>query len=325
MTSKLTSEILDDETLAELIAFRRSRVEYCQKEGLPYQKALHDSMMLALEELQELRKTDSEPVAVIDKEGNPMTRDECNDDRIFAICCKVGTPLYTHPAPSIPATGYDNIKAIESAISALKTTIKDAKRFRYCLGALMNLDDEVAKLKASASVSAPSIPSAVTWCPKCNDTGLADSGGVQPWGEPILIECDCRTEPAPVVNYVPLGDSPYDVPHSMPSNLRELIAEEIGILFSDDDAQSVWDVCRRAAMLAASPQLPGSESATVPGKWIPVSERVPTKQDGSVFLTWNGQYIGKELFLMGSFQCLKPEIITHWMPLPAPPTEVKGE
>ena len=69
MTSKLTSEILDDETLAELIAFRRSRVEYCQKEGLPYQKALHDSMMLALEELQERRKVerDSEPVAYIDE------------------------------------------------------------------------------------------------------------------------------------------------------------------------------------------------------------------------------------------------------------------
>ncbi|MFX3000790.1 DUF551 domain-containing protein [Klebsiella pneumoniae] len=64
---------------------------------------------------------------------------------------------------------------------------------------------------------------------------------------------------------------------------------------------------------------------TVPGEWIPVSERVPTKQDGSVFLTWNGQYISKELFLMGSFQCLKPEIITHWMPLPAAPQEVRGE
>lgn len=79
------------------------------------------------------------------------------------------------------------------------------------------------------------------------------------------------------------------------------------------------------AMLAAAPRLPGSEPATVPGKWIPVSEQVPTKQDGSVFLTWNGQYIGKELFLMGSFQCLKPEIITHWMPLPAAPQEVKSE
>lgn len=27
--------------------------------------------------------------------------------------------------------------------------------------------------------------------------------------------------------------------------------------------------------LAAAPQLPGSEPATVPGKWIPVSERLP--------------------------------------------------
>ncbi|EMN5578642.1 DUF551 domain-containing protein [Klebsiella pneumoniae] len=88
-------------------------------------------------------------------------------------------------------------------------------------------------------------------------------------------------------------------------------------------AESAWKAGRRAAMLAAGPQSPGSEPATVPGKWIPVSERVPTKQDGSVFLTWNGQYIGKELFLMGSFQCLKPEIITHWMQLPAAPQEVK--
>ena len=31
-------------------------------------------------------------------------------------------------------------------------------------------------------------------CQKCNNTGMADSGGVQPWGEPILIECDCVME-----------------------------------------------------------------------------------------------------------------------------------
>lgn len=34
-------------------------------------------------------------------------------------------------------------------------------------------------------------------------------------------------------------------------------------------------VNRCAAMLAAAPQLPGSEPATVPGKWIPVSEQKP--------------------------------------------------
>lgn len=66
-------------------------------------------------------------------------------------------------------------------------------------------------------------------------------------GEPRM---HIKEQPAPVVGYVPLGDSPYDIPYSMPSNLRELIAEEIGILFSDDDAQSVWNLCRRAAMLS---------------------------------------------------------------------------
>ena len=102
---------------------------------------------------------------------------------------------------------------------------------------------------------------------------------------------------------------------------RRGIADCLG----DAEEALIEVVNRLAAMLAAAPQSPGSEPATVPGKWIPVSERVPTKQDGSVFLTWNGQYIGKELFLMGSFQCLKPEIITHWMQLPAAPQEVKSE
>lgn len=29
-------------------------------------------------------------------------------------------------------------------------------------------------------------------CQECSGTGLADSGGVQPWGEQILISCDCE-------------------------------------------------------------------------------------------------------------------------------------
>lgn len=33
-------------------------------------------------------------------------------------------------------------------------------------------------------------------CVKCGGTGEADSGGVHPWGEPILIPCDCETEKA---------------------------------------------------------------------------------------------------------------------------------
>ena len=112
MTSKLTSEILDDETLAELIAFRRSRVEYCQKEGLPYQKALHDSMMLALEELQERRKAerDSNPVGWTDEaELRDVEKDGCgylfkaNPITLHADPRRV-TLLYRHaqPAPVVP-------------------------------------------------------------------------------------------------------------------------------------------------------------------------------------------------------------------------------
>ncbi|UKM53847.1 hypothetical protein VL2_gp034 [Pseudomonas phage vB_PaeM_VL12] len=33
-----------------------------------------------------------------------------------------------------------------------------------------------------------------TACPKCGGSGHADSGGVQSWGEPISIPCDCLTE-----------------------------------------------------------------------------------------------------------------------------------
>ncbi|WP_313897513.1 DUF551 domain-containing protein [Klebsiella pneumoniae] len=75
------------------------------------------------------------------------------------------------------------------------------------------------------------------------------------------------------------------------------------------------------AMLAAAPQLPGSEPATVPGKWIPVSEHLP-KEKG-VYQVWNGKYVDNVPFWFGSFQSLHSELITHWMPLPAAPQEVK--
>uniref|UniRef100_UPI00374F85B9 hypothetical protein n=1 Tax=Klebsiella quasipneumoniae TaxID=1463165 RepID=UPI00374F85B9 len=41
-----------------------------------------------------------------------------------------------------------------------------------------------------------------------------------------------------------------------------------------DAMREAFDACR-AAMLAAAPQSPGSEPATMPGKWIPVSEQKP--------------------------------------------------
>lgn len=45
-------------------------------------------------------------------------------------------------------------------------------------------------------------------CQKCGDTGMADSGGTQPWGEQILIECDCATAQ-------PVSDGWVSVPRSL--------------------------------------------------------------------------------------------------------------
>lgn len=33
-----------------------------------------------------------------------------------------------------------------------------------------------------------------TACPDCDGAGMRDSGGVQPWGEPIHVPCDCGSE-----------------------------------------------------------------------------------------------------------------------------------
>ncbi len=108
-----------------------------------------------------------------------------------------------------------------------------------------------------------------------------------------------------------------------------------GAIFGEDGA------CR-AAMLAASPQSPGSEPATVPGKWIPVSERMP--EDDDFVYIWPRPDFGVELHI-GQY-CERnhkgggwyaqvyeqnygiewhPITVTHWMPLPAGPQGVKGE
>lgn len=91
-----------------------------------------------------------------------------------------------------------------------------------------------------------------------------------------------------------------------------------------------WNACR-AAMLAAAQQSPGSEPATVPGKWIPVSERMPVEFEAVIAFDGDQVYgeamysSGDGFTIDGYDPCDRVQLqsVTHWMPLPAGPQEVK--
>lgn len=159
-------------------------------------------------------------------------------------------------------------------------------------------------------------------------------------GEPRL---HIKEQPAPVVQCpFPCG---WDNLNKLAIQDAELVARGLveGELTTEAHRQAaisnnyrllkVISSCR-AAMLAAAPQLPGSEPATVPGKWIPVREQTPESKPGSyeylVFETlnnrvnhdyWNAPDKGDDAFT--PFWNYYGEHVTHWMPLPAGPQEVK--
>ena len=125
-------------------------------------------------------------------------------------------------------------------------------------------------------------------CPKCNDTGMTDSGGVQPRGEPILIECDCRVD-------------------MLQANYRDL-SQPV-------DPQ----VAEYEEMMNQSGNYP-----VTPDGWIPVSERMPDKlipvmvmyEDGEMWSAmWNGNSWDD------GTEYPDPHEVTHWRGMPAAPQQ----
>ncbi|EMU5527945.1 DUF551 domain-containing protein [Klebsiella pneumoniae] len=108
------------------------------------------------------------------------------------------------------------------------------------------------------------------------------------------------------------------------------VVPELRVDWQENEFSAGWNACR-ASMLAAAPQSPGSEPATVPGKWIPVSERMPIEFEAVIAFDGDqvygeAMYSSDDGFTIDGYEpCdrLNLQNVTHWMELPAAPQEVK--
>ncbi|MBC3639990.1 DUF551 domain-containing protein [Klebsiella sp. Kps] len=105
---------------------------------------------------------------------------------------------------------------------------------------------------------------------------------------------------------------------------KEILDEFDSIIdYGAEDSVDAWH-----RLLAAAPQSPGSEPATVPGKWIPVSERMPEDRisvilwDAEIGEVTSGHCSHKTQTFYHCGDAIENEI-THWMPPPCAPQEVK--
>ncbi len=139
---------------------------------------------------------------------------------------------------------------------------KDCRMLAQCAVDARPDDVAAAKNLALAEIALASLEAEPVACPKCNDTGMADSGGVQPWGEPISIPCDCTAQPALAVDaddnfYSWFGREWHD--HYQQNKYTTAAKQMLGVM-----AESAWKAGRRAAMLQS---FGNSEQLNEIGSW----------------------------------------------------------
>ena len=170
-------------------------------------------------------------------------------------------------------------------------------------------------------------------CPKCNDTGMADSGGVQPWGEPILIECDCR---AAMLQGAELVSNCDELPLDYLQGHKDGLEWAAQLAKANHPETGDWlydDPIELSKAIRKGPDMPLSDgnSPVIQDGWIKCSERMPEDEQevltrnrmGHCFVSFFDEHSG--LFFdrvdVAAACCIEHILVTHWMPLPAAPQE----
>ncbi|EMM0835521.1 DUF551 domain-containing protein [Enterobacter ludwigii] len=202
------------------------------------------------------------------------------------------------------------IAAADEVITALAGTNEDVHpESDNMLRLWDDLNDRYAPpevVRELARIALASLEAEAVACPKCNGTGMADSGGVQPWGEPISVPCDCTDQ----VSLVHVPDE------KVKGNDFELDGPLSCYQAGKIDG---WNACRAAMLQGAD-----GNSPVIPDGWVACSERMP--EGMQTVITSNGFDIGQgwwdgDEWKQWSHHDAIPGVITHWMSLPAAPQQ----
>lgn len=305
-----------------------------------------------------LAAMDSEPVAYawVSRSGKKhLTRCEPEQWRDAVIV----TPLYRHaqPAPVVPdEVSWEDVPE-EITDDNMEVALAWAHGFNQCRAAMLQAqsDDDGEPTDDERIMAIEGIHN----CERCGDEGwVAGEMGITrcacSQGGTLTSEDTKQFEPVTTANK--LGNSPV-IPDgsedtkrlnwldAQNKRLNEYYGTSYGWKFDanfqrnammlNDSNYPVMTV-RQAIdeAIAAAPQLPSSEPATVPGKWIPVSEQMPPSRHEVLVGRWWGEkprwcckwatYIPGHPDAQSSGWLIPGAswTPTHWMELPAAPQEV---
>ena len=146
-------------------------------------------------------------------------------------------------------------------------------------------------------------------------------------------------------NHPETGDWLYDDPIELAKAIRkgpdmppaQPVADSEPVIVVGDDGGDALSYRRLIQSFEPGTKLyrHAQPAPVVPGKWIPVSERMPEVgvkvlcfpvEDEPIHATFNGQLWLQDVSWSGSDEPIDnviPTSVTHWMPLPAAPKEMK--